>query len=170
MKFKVAYILGVVVAASCARTISSSDVAAWRGSTRTDSLDRLLAIAFRTPGRFFEAGDNAFALSSDSTLRSISVDPTAVPRLVECLGWNKRAAATWMGYPVFVGVVCFHALMSTAYFEKLNVGFDWPQALQDSGWVSYRTDDLAHLRAAREWWRSQLRRVPPSYSTLPNGR
>ena len=162
MKLTRICILSLVAVAACATTITSRDLAALRGSERVDSLDVQLAAALRTPGQFFEAGDNAFALTSDSTLHRLSADRGAVPRLVECLGWDRRAAATWQGYPVFVGVVCFHALMATQYFDKLNVGFDWPQALQDSGWISYRTESLSKLRAARDWWREQLRRVPPA--------
>jgi hypothetical protein len=145
-------LLVLLASLGCAPPPLVYQVASWRGSTKPDSLDEQLAKALSTPGEFLEGSDMVFAYSADSTLEPLA-RPAALPRLVDCMGRDQRAAATWQRARVLVGVVCFQAILRSDYFQS----HDFP----DSSWVAYQNPPLSELREAQAWWRRQLRRQPP---------
>ncbi|HEY9225880.1 MAG TPA: hypothetical protein VIP11_04490 [Gemmatimonadaceae bacterium] len=118
-------------------TTGSANQRASSQGPKLDSLRGWLGAALATPGEFVEAGDNAFAFTADSALSRLSETPNALPLLVECLGSDRLAAATWAGTRVRAGVVCFHALIGSDYFRTHNRNDDWSRSFVDSGWVDF---------------------------------
>jgi hypothetical protein len=139
------------------------EVAHSRGSQSPDQIDSLVANVLGMDEEFGESDSDppAFFFSgrNDSAFKRLAVIPAAVPRLVNCLGWNKRSRTTWHGAPVLVGAVCGHVLLATPYFQARNSD-RWPRGFRESAWVDYRDPAIDKLRAVQTLWLKQLQRDP----------
>jgi hypothetical protein len=138
--------------------ISVRQVAEWRGSAVTDQIDTLMAAAFNTQGAF--TGDNEMYEFSGSkkAFEDLSKISSALPRLVDCLGWDQRAAATYQSTRVLVAVVCHQALIRNPAMKKL-ITTRGPNGYPDV-WVDFRNPPLADVRKAQSVWRQLLSNQP----------
>ena len=151
----------VLLLASCARQADQpqvptpEEVAHSRGARVPDQIDSLIASVVGTDAEFGDAGTDSptfyFSGQDDTAFKRLAVMPAALPRLVECLGWDRRSRTTWNGAPVLVGAVCGHALLYTPYVRKRN---------HTHPWVDHRDPTIDRLRAVQLLWLSQLRRDP----------
>jgi hypothetical protein len=134
----------------------AAEVAAWRGSPNPDRIDTLMAAAFSTTGEF-EGGEDEYGFTgNESAVEALRLIPEAIPRLVACLTWERRASATWEGIRVPVGVICYQAIAGSSYVQLLNK----KGAALTGGYVDYRNPSMASLRRAQEVWRDALRVNP----------
>ena len=127
------------------------EIAQLRGAAFPDRIDSLLARVLAIDGEFGEAdGDPpAFYYSgqSDTSLGRLAMIPEALPRLVDCLGWDRRSRSTWHAAPLLVGAVCGHVLRATPYV----------QSRQDAEpWIDYENPTIGKLRSIQAKWRKQL--------------
>lgn len=138
--------------------ISAVRVAGWRGSATPDQIDTLMTAALNTRGAF--TGDNEMYEFSGSTkaFADLSKISLAVPRLVDCLGWDQRAASTYQGTRVLVGVVCNQVLIRNPEMQKL-ITTRGPNGYPDV-WVDFRNPPLADVRKAQLVWRELLSNQP----------
>lgn len=161
MKLRVVGTAVVATLAGCSASFSPSQVAELRGVTRPDPIDALIAQALAAKGEYREVGDMAYGFTGDeAAIKALSEIPTALPRLVECMGWDVRARAKYRGDALLVGVVCFQGIVYSRYFQQRNQR-DWPNGFIDSAFVDYANPSLQELRAAQRAWRQQLLRDPP---------
>jgi hypothetical protein len=79
-----------------------------------------------------------------------------VPRLVECLSWDKRSSSTWRGDELLVGVVCDQVLVASAYVASRMYPYRLPPNLYASGWGDYRNPSIDTLRRVQHVWREYL--------------
>jgi len=134
-------IIFALLLASCARQNDRSrppaptpdEVARSRGSTAPDEIDSLLAKILAMDAEFGAAETKdvpAFFYSgrNDSAFKRLAVIPAAVPRLVDCLGWDRRSRSMWEGAPVLVGAVCGHVLRVTPYAQSRRPSNPWDVA------------------------------------------
>src|SRR2546429_31117 len=127
---------------ACSASLNARQVAQLRGATRPDSIDALIADALAAKGEFREVGDMAYGFTgSYSAIDALSRMPTALPRLVECMGWDLRARATYDGHQLLAGVVCFQGIVHSRYFQRRNQ-HDWPDGFSDSAFVDYTDPSL----------------------------
>lgn len=142
---------------SPAPTVAAT-VARWRGSTIPDHIDSLMATAFSTEGAF-TGDDEMYDFSGNKTrfeeLGNVSL---AVPRLVDCLGWDQRAAATYRGARLLVGVICDQALIRNPKIQKLLTTLG-PGGYPDVS-LDYRNPAIAEVRNAQLKWRKLLLNQP----------
>jgi hypothetical protein len=151
----------VVLLASCSRQADQpqvptpEEVAHSRGARVPDQIDSLIASVVGMDAEFGDGGTDSptfyFSGQSDTAFKRLAVIPAAVPRLIECLGWDRRSRTTWNGAPVLVGAVCGHVLLFTPYVRKRNYSHPW---------VEHRDPTIDRLRALQLLWLSQLRRDP----------
>lgn len=142
--------------------ISPVDVAIARNSTAADQLDSLLASVLSLDARFVEIGEGfQYTGETDSSFQRLVRNPLSVRRLVDCLGWDRRSAATYEGAPVLVGTVCELALAATPYVESRYYPDRLSPDIWMSGWIDYRNPPIEKLRSAQKAWTRQLRRDPP---------
>jgi hypothetical protein len=152
--------LAAVVLAACTRTVAAHHASESIRRTPADSVDFLIARALTVPGEFLETTSTVgYAFTADSALEPFAQLPSALPTLVGCLGRDALAKATWAQAPVRVGVICYQAMLRTAYVQRLIDRL--PTGLPDLAWVDYRST-LEELRLAQGWWQNQLQRQPPS--------
>jgi len=138
-------------------TTVPGQVAKWRGSSVPDKIDSLLAAAFSAKGEY-TGDEEEYAFSgSESAVEALRKIPDAIPRLVECLGWDERAAAEFNGSKVLVGVVCYQAILGSEYNNKLNNESAFPVAAQ----VEYSNPSIDVVRKAQSEWRKVLTTHPP---------
>jgi hypothetical protein len=138
----------------------AADVARWRGASSPDGIDSLIAVAVSSEGQF-EGDSEQYNFTGDGqSMVTLSKLPAAIPRLVECLGWDQRAAAKWMGSRLLVGVICQEALAGTAYAAELGAAWVARSAAMPRNyeqlWVGYRNPPITKLRSAQAEWRSLL--------------
>lgn len=134
----------------------ATEVAAWRGSPSPDRIDALMAVAISTTGEF-EGGEDEYGFTgNEAAVEALRLMPEAMPRLVACLTWDRRGSATWEGYRVPVGVICYQAITGSTYVQLLNKKGGAPTG----GYVDYRNPSMASLRRAQEAWRNALRANP----------
>jgi hypothetical protein len=151
----------VTALAACSASFTPRQIAERRGVTRPDSMDTLIAEALTAKGEYREFGDMAYGFTGDeAAIEALSRMPMALPRLVECMGWNLRAEARYDGHPLLAGVVCFQGIVHSRYFQKRNQR-NWPDGFIDSAFVDYTNPSLLELRRAQRGWREQLMRDPP---------
>jgi hypothetical protein len=136
-------------------SLQALDVARWRGATTADKADSLMADALSAEGEF-NADDTYYEFTGD-TLRitRLSQQPGVVPRLVDCLGWDKRSNAKWKGSKLLVGVICGQALMNTPYADELRKKGAYPNT-----WVDFRNPTLEQAREAQSKWQATLSSHP----------
>jgi hypothetical protein len=131
------------------------EVAHSRGGQVPDRIDSLIAKVVGMDAEFGEGDSDPpnfyFSGRNDTAFIRLAVIPAAVPRLVDCLAWDRRSRTTWHGAPVLVGAVCGHVLIATPYVQKRN---------HSDPWIDYRDPTIDELRAAQRLWLSQLRRDP----------
>jgi hypothetical protein len=146
---------------ACSASLNARQIAQLRGATRPDSIDALIAHALAAKGEFREVGDMAYGFTgNNSAIDSLSRMPGALPSLVDCLGWDLRARATYEGHQLLAGVVCFQGIIESEYFQRRNA-HDWPDGFADVAFIDFRDPSLQKLRRAQQGWREQLRRQPP---------
>jgi hypothetical protein len=138
--------------------IAALRVAEWRGSATPDQIDTLITAALNTRGAF--TGDNEMYEFSGSkkAFADASKISLAVPRLVDCLGWDQRAASTYQGNRVLVGVVCHQVLIGNPEMQKL-ITTRGPNGYPEV-WVDFRNPPLADVRKAQSVWRQLLSNQP----------
>jgi hypothetical protein len=135
------------------------EVASFRAGNVPDLIDSLVAGILALDAEFAESRSGAaflFTGENNSSFQRLTRIPEAIPRLVECLGWDRRSATTWHGTHVLVGAVCGHALAATPYVESRQQTTRLPIGLYDSGWGDYRNPPIEKLRAVQKAWRVQL--------------
>jgi hypothetical protein len=162
MKLKASLLTALAgTVAACSASINARQVAQLRGAARPDSIDVLIAHALASKGEFREMGDMAYGFTgSYAAIEALSRMPTALPRLVDCMGWDLRARATYDGRQLLAGVVCFQGIVHSQYFQRRNQ-HGWPNGFSDSAFVDYTDPSLHELRTAQRGWREQLLRDPP---------
>jgi hypothetical protein len=161
MKLRALVAALVTTLAACSASFSPRQIAERRGETRPDSIDALIAEALAAKGEYKELGDMAYGFTgSYAAIEALSRMSIALPRLVECMGWDLRARATYDGHPLLAGVVCFQGIVHSRYFQQRNQR-DWPDGFADSAFVDYTNPSLQELRKAQQGWREQLLRDPP---------
>lgn len=138
--------------------ISVVQVAKLHGSAVPDRIDTLMTAALNTRGAF--TGDNEMYEFSGSkkAFEDLGKVSSAVPRLVDCIGWDQRAASTYQGARVLAGVVCDEALIRNPTIQKLLM-IRGPNGYPDV-WVDFRNPPLAEVRKAQERWRQLLQNRP----------
>jgi hypothetical protein len=150
----------VTTLVACSASFTPRQIAERRGVALPDSIDVLIAEALAAKGEYREFGDMAYGFTGDETaIEALSRMPMALPRLVECMGWDLRAQARYDGHPLLAGVVCFQGIVHSRYFQERNQR-DWPNGFIDSAFVDYRDPSLRELRRAQRRWREQLLRDP----------
>jgi len=161
MKLRISVATLVTTLAACSASISPRQIAERRGVTRPDSIDALIAEALAAKGEYKEVGDMAYAFTGSNTaVETLSRMPIALSRLVECMGWDLRARATYDGHRLLAGVICYQGILHSGYFQQRNQRH-WPNGVPGSAFVNYTNPSLQELRTARDGWREQLLRDPP---------
>ncbi|MFL5557033.1 MAG: hypothetical protein ACJ794_00240 [Gemmatimonadaceae bacterium] len=137
-------------------------VAQWRGASEPDRIDVLISSALSARGEY--SGDDLYQFSgNESAIKTLRTLPEAFPRLVECLGWDKRARATYEGSPVLVGVVCYQGMAGSVYRQRLR-----NESLPPTGlWVDFKNPSIAELRKTQALWQEILQRTAASSGTIP---
>jgi hypothetical protein len=135
---------------------TAQEVARSRGATIPDQIDSLIAVVVGMDAEFAEANTDQpafiFTGSTDTAFQRLAEMPGVVPRLIECLGWDRRSGSTWNGIPVLVGAVCGNVLLATPYRE---------QRKGDKPWIDYRNPGIEGLRRAQARWLGVLANDPP---------
>ena len=161
MALRIFLLAGVALALGCAASFGSRQIAEMRGSAQPDSIDVLIARALSAKGEYREVGDMAYGFLGDNgPIEALSRIPAAIPRLVECMGWDLKSHSTFEGQPLFAGVVCFQGIVHSDYFQKRNLR-GWPGGFEDAAFINYDAPSLEELRKAQRRWREQLLRDPP---------
>ena len=141
-----------------------AEVALSRGAPAPDQIDSLVAQVLGIDAEFGEADSDPpaffFSGQNDSAFKRLGVIPASVPRLIDCLGWNRRSRTTWHGAPVLVGAVCGHVLRVTPYVHARQQPDRWPRGFWESAWIDYRDPGIDKLRAVQKLWLKQLQRDP----------
>jgi hypothetical protein len=116
-----------------------------------DSTVTLMTAALNTQGTF--TGDKeAYEFSgSKEAFEDLSKISSALPPLVDCLGWDQMAAATYKGTRVLVGVVCYQVLIRNQLVKKL-ISARGPNGSREV-WVDFRNPAIADVRKAQAVWR-----------------
>jgi hypothetical protein len=132
---------------------TAADIAVWRnGPAVPDKLDTLIASALSANGSYDGNDEEYYFSGAEDAVVELRKIPDAIPRLVECLGWDKRAAATYNQTTLLVGVVCYQAILGSAYNNKLNDHDAFPKA----GLINYTNPSLEEVRRAQAVWRKVL--------------
>jgi hypothetical protein len=142
-----------------------AEVARSRGSDVSDRIDSLVANVLGLGGEFLELETGPafiFTAETDSAFQRLARIPEAVPRLVDCLGWDRLSRATWRGTLVLVGTVCGDVLAATPYAQHRVHPYRLSPSLLEAGWGDYRNPPLDKLRAVQRAWRRELLHDPPN--------
>ena len=132
---------------------TAADIATWRNTPAApDKLDRLVASTLSAKGSYDGNEEEYYFSGNEDALVELRKIPDAIPRLVECLGWDKRAAATYNQTTLLVGVVCYQGILGSAYNNKLNDQDAFPKA----GQINYTNPSLEEVRRAQAEWRKVL--------------
>jgi hypothetical protein len=127
-----------------------------RGAASPDQIDSLIAEALTVEGQYYGDDDDYGFTGSEKAVQALRSMPNALPRLVECLGWDKRARATYNGARVLAGVVCYQGMAGSARVQKLNER----GLVSGVKYVDYRNPPLQDLRESQAQWRKVLREHP----------
>ena len=132
-----------------------AEIAQWRGSSRPDKIDTLMSAAFTAEGDVTSSEDEYGFVASDSALTEIGKVAGSIPRLVECLGWDKRAHASLGGQRVLVGVICSQGILRSSYGQRIaKTTALWPANIDERS-------TIADFRRAQSEWIKTLRTHPP---------
>jgi len=134
--------------------VTSAEIATWRSSSIPDRVDSLMAAAFNTEGAFTSDSEMYEFSGSEKAINDLGNSPNAVPRLLDCLGWDQRAAATYQGARLLVGVICDQALMRNPKIKKL-LTTPGPGGYPKIG-LDVRNPSIGEVRAGQLAWRSLL--------------
>lgn len=134
--------------------LTETEMARLHGSATPDEIDTLMAAALNTKGAFTGDKEMYEFSGGEKTFEKMGKIPSAVPRLVDCLGWDRRAAATYQGVKVLVGVICSQALIRNPKIRNLLT------TLGPNGypvvWVDYRNPSISEARKGQLEWRKLL--------------
>ena len=138
----------LLTAAGCTLTFSEKD------KSLRDLLSRLRSVQGEYE-RSSNRGVWEFKGNRDLFVAIAAYEDFAMPRLVECLGRTEASAVTVNGRPVPLGVVCYQALMTTAYYEhgdaNGDITFDWP------GYIGPEASP-EQLKAAQAAWHDVVKK------------
>ncbi|MDP9206856.1 MAG: hypothetical protein M3P12_15635 [Gemmatimonadota bacterium] len=138
--------------------IAATEVAHWRGSAIVDQIDTLIAAALNTKGEFTGDSEMYEFSGSENSFEKLSKLPSAVPRLVDCLGWDQRAAATFKGARVLVGVICDQVLIRNPNIQERLTTLG-PNGYPNPG-IDYRNPSINQMRKGQLEWRKLLLNQP----------
>lgn len=114
-----------------------------------------MADAFNAEGDF-NADDTYYEFTGDTLkIKRLGEEPGVVPRLVNCLGWDKRSNARWQGSRLLVGVICGQALMITPYARELKSEHAYPAT-----WIDFRNPTIEQARESQTKWQETLASHP----------
>ena len=136
---------------------SALAVAHARGSPVADHIDSLIARVVGIDAQFAESGEGFnYTGEADSAFQTLAHLTDAVPRLVECLSWDKPSNSKWRGHVLLAGVVCDHVLVASSYVANRMYPYRLPANLYASGWGDYRNPSIDTLRRVQRVWREYL--------------
>ena len=132
--------------------ITPVEVSRSRAASAPNRIDSLLANLLSKDFEFGDAdGDPPafyFSGQGDPAFKQLAVAPGVVPRLVSCLGWDRRSRITWHSAPVLVGAVCGHVLRDTPYWQHRN---------DSDPWIDYNNPTIQKLRTVQARWDTVLK-------------
>jgi len=130
-----------------------------------DSTVTLMTAVLNTQGAFTGDKETYEFSGSKEAFEDLSKIDSAIPRLVDCLGWDQRGAATYKGTRVLVGVICYQVLMRNQMVKKL-ITTRGPNGYPEV-WVDFRNPAIADVRKAQTVWRQLLptRQSDPAVGT-----
>lgn len=138
--------------------VAATEIALWRGSAIPDEIDTLMTAALNTEGAFTGDSEMYEFSGSEKAFEELGKLSLAVPRLVDCLGWDHRAAATYRGARLLVGVICDQALIRNPKIQKL-LTTRGPNGYPNV-WVDYRNPSINEARKGQSEWRKLLLNQP----------
>ena len=144
-------------------SLTPTDVANFRGSKSPDVIDSLLSKMFTVHAEIveFDGLHYYFSGERDTAYQRLAEMSESIPRLVECLGWDRFSRTTWRGEPLRVGIVCGRILSSTPYVQRrVNPLRLSPDLLEEGFGGDYRNGTIEKLLKSQKAWREQLRRDP----------
>lgn len=133
--------------------VTPVEVSRSRGASAPDQIDSLLASVLSMDAEFedIDAEPSGFSFSgqTDSAFRQLVMLPGVIPRLVSCLGWDRRSRTTWHSAPVLAGAVCGQALRATPYWQRRD---------NSDPWVDYNNPTIEKLRTVQARWDTVLKK------------
>ena len=133
--------------------VRPAEVSRSRGASAPDRIDSLIASVLSIDAEFEDVDGEppAFSFSgqNDSAFKELATTSGVVPRLVSCLGWDRRSRTTWHSAPVLAGAVCGHALRDTPYWQRRG---------DSDPWVDYNNPTIKKLRIVQARWDSVLKK------------